>query len=143
MSKIQTNFGKIIVLNHPFFIICYRQHILTTQIKAVHLKSDKNVEHIQKMFIDGNLGYLPNHCNLTIQSWRIIVDQFIGILHFQIVEDCKMLPQYLGDLNSANPEISVNLNTDVHDRFLRCCVIFPIARYVGTLTLPILIADFF
>lgn len=95
------------------------------------------------MFIDGNLDYPPIHCRLTTPSWRNIVDQFTDILHFKIVEDYKMLPQYLGDLISANPDISINLNTDVHDRFLRCCVIFPIARHVCTLTLPILIADCF
>ena len=107
------------------------------------MKTDDIVEKIRDMFIGGNSDYPPIHCRLEFPAWRNIVDQFIDILHFKMVEDYKMLPQYLGDLIAANPDISVNLNTDVHDRLLRCCVIFPIARHVGTLTLPILIADCF
>ena len=47
------------------------------------------------------------------------------------------------DLITANRNISTNLNTDKEGRLLRYFIGFPIAWHVGTLPLPIYIADCF
>ena len=51
--------------------------------------------------------------------------------------------QKLVELIIANPNLSVILNTDTQGWLLRCFIGFSIAQHVGTLTLPIYIADCF
>lgn len=94
------------------------------------------------MFLCGNSQYLENLYQLGMCSWRTIVDQMTDVLHINMVQDYKILLKYLIDLISVNPGISINLNIDVENHFLCLFVEFLIALYVGTLTLPILIADY-
>ena len=118
--KSKTISEQTIVLNHPFFIICFKQYLPVNQIEAVHTKNNATVRSIQKMFIVGNLQYPSNLCKLSIKSWRIVADQFIDILHYNILQDYKLVQQYLVDLISVNPEIPINLNIDVENRFYVC-----------------------
>ena len=67
----------------------------------------------------------------------------IDILHQKLAREYRTLPKKLVDLITANPDISVNLNTDKEGQLLRCFIGFPIVWHVGTLTLPIYIADCF
>ena len=55
----------------------------------------------------------------------------------------KTLLRQVVDLLTINRKLSVNLNTDREGQLLRCFVSLPIAWHVGTLTLPILIIDYF
>ena len=107
------------------------------------MKAGKIVEDIQFMFETGDERNQRNCTKLSTVAWNSIVDNMIDILYHKMAREYKMIPQQLIDLITINPNLSVNLNTDAQGQFLRCFVGFPIALHVGTLTLPILIADCF
>ena len=108
---------------------------------AVHLKIRTIIRSIKRMFEKGNKP--PNKVPLSPTSWNNIIDNMIDILHKKLAREYKLLPKKLVDLITANPDISVNLNTDEEGQLLRCFVGFPMAWHVGTLTLPIYITDCF
>ena len=138
-SKLITK--PFIVLNHPHFLVSFQEYLPLNSIVAVHLKDKYIVRNIKLMFEKGNKS--PNKAPLSPTSWNNIIDNMIDILHKQLAREYKLLPKKLVDLITANPDISVNLNTDEDGRLLRLFVGFPMARHVGTLTLPIYIADCF
>ena len=133
---------RAIILNHPFFFQCFQKYLPLNTIAAIHMKTGKIVSDIQTMFETGE-GNQRNYTDLKRVSWHSIVDNMIDILYHKMAREYKMIPRQLIDLITINPKLSVNLNTDPQGRFLRCFVGFPIALHVGTLTLPILIADCF
>ena len=134
--------SRVVILNHPFFN-CFQEHLPLNSILAVHLKTGKIVQAIIRSFECGDANNSPNATDLSLTAWNSIVDNMIDILYQNIAREYKTLPRKLVDLLTTNNRISVNLSTDVHGRLLRCFVGMPIARHVGTLTLPIYIADCF
>ena len=132
-----------IILNHSFFYDCYQAKLPLNFILAVHLKKGTIVKSIKRMLENGNRNNSSNNTDLSNTAWIAIVNNMIDILYHNIAREYKTLPQQLVDLITANPELSVNLNTDQKGWLLRCFVGFPIAWHVGTLTLPIYITDCF
>ena len=133
----------MVILNHPFFFDCFQEHLPLNSILAVHLKTGDIVKAIIRSFTNGDGNNSSNNTELSPTAWNSIVDNMIDILYQNIAREYKTLPRKLVDLSTTNDKISVNLDTDRQGRLLRCFVALPIARHVGTLTLPIYIADCF
>ena len=107
------------------------------------MKTGRIVQAIIHSFKCGDANNSPNATDLGPTAWNSIVGNMIDVLYQNIASEYKTLPRQLVDLSTTNPEISVNLNTDQQGRLVCCFVGLPIARHVGTLTLPIYIANCF
>lgn len=97
------------------------------------MKNNTKVKYIWDMFVGDNLPHQANQYNIPIITWRKLMDQMIDVFHIKLVNEYKLLQKYLMDLISVNHTISVNLNTDVENRFLCLFIGFPIALHAGIL----------
>ena len=112
----------MMVLNHPFFYDCYQAYLPLNSILTVHLKKGTIVESIKRMFVNGDQNNSLNDTELSDTAWNAIVDNMIDILYHNIAREIKTLPQQLVDLITANPILSINLNTDQFPNCAYCWV---------------------
>ena len=88
-SKVITK--TFMVLNHPFFLVCFQAFLPLNSLMVVHLKTKKIVQSIKLMFEQGNNS--PNKVPLSPTSWNNIIDNMIDILHKKFAREYKTLPK--------------------------------------------------
>ena len=118
-----------VIANHPTVRDLVKNNVLLTRAALVDM--------IKKLPVFQSVP-LPSDISLTNMARDLKL-----VYHFKMVEYYHLLPKYLHDFSSLNPGATVALQSDQHHQFYRVFVGFPIAKFHGIVTLPILVVDCF
>ena len=118
-----------VIANHPTVRDLVKNNVLLTRAALVDM--------IKKLPVFQSAP-LPSDISLTNMARDLKL-----VYHFKMVEYYHLLPKYLHDFSSLNPGATVALQSDQHHQFYRVFVGFPIAKFHGIVTLPILVVDCF
>ena len=118
-----------VIANHPSVRDLVRKNVLLTRAALVDM--------IKMLPVFQGVP-LPSDICLTNMARDLKL-----VYHFKMVEYYHLLPEYLLKFSSHNPGATVALQSDQNDQFYRLFVGFPIAKFHGIVTLPILVVDCF
>ena len=132
-----------VVINHPKLLPLFIEKFTDDPQHAMCLqkKSEKKKDLIKTFF-----DQLPPYSYKSKNVGDSVYDALVRYLHSTELSSAStynLLPLWLSKFLHVNKskDVSVALQCDVSNRFLRLFVGLPIARHIGTLTAPIIVGD--